>query len=373
MTTEAPNETPDPFPPTPDPVEARPGVTRRSLTFGVSLLGATVLLAAMAVIPAPYAIRSPGPTEDVLGEDGDVPLIEISGARTFESSGQLRLTTVTLGGGPDYPVNVSQVLSGWFDPARSVRPVEETFPRGQTSQQVSQRSQQEMLSSQENATVAALTELGYEVPAVLTIAGTQEGLGADGVAREGDVITALNGEPVTTYDDLVDDLAAIAPGSDVTLGVDRDGEPLDLVITTTAAEGKDSAVLGVLIDPAFDYPVDVTIQIDDIGGPSAGTMFALGIIDKLTPEDEANGEVIAGTGTIDSVGVVGPIGGIEQKMHGALRDGASWFLAPEDNCPDVVGAVPDGLRVTRIATLAEARAAVEAIGRGEGDTLPTCS
>jgi len=129
----------------------------------------------------------------------------------------------------------------------------------------------------------------------------------------------------------------------------------------------------VLIDPTFDMPVDVTISIDDIGGPSAGTMFALGIIDKLTPEDEADGEVIAGTGTMDVTGAVGPIGGIRQKLAGAERDGADWFLAPAGNCDEVVGHVPDGLRVVRVATLHEARVAMEAIGAGEAGDLPTCA
>ena len=123
----------------------------------------------------------------------------------------------------------------------------------------------------------------------------------------------------------------------------------------------------MFIDPSFDMPVDVTISIDDIGGPSAGTMFALGIIDKMTPEDEANGKDIAGTGTIDVTGEVGPIGGIRQKLAGATRDGATWFLAPAANCDEVVGHVPDGLRVVRIATLHEAREAMTAIGAGRRD------
>ncbi|MNW62441.1 Lon protease 1 [compost metagenome] len=115
------------------------------------------------------------------------------------------------------------------------------------------------------------------------------------------------------------------------------------------------------------------IQIDDIGGPSAGTMFALGIIDQLTPEDEADGNVIAGTGTMSVEGNVGPIGGIQQKLYGAERDGATWFLAPESNCDEVVGNVPEGLNVVKIATLEDARDAMVAIGAGEGASLPTCT
>ncbi|WP_265520787.1 YlbL family protein [Oerskovia flava] len=348
-----------------------PPVTRRTMTLGVSLLVSTLLLAGLAVLPAPYAVRTPGPTEDTLGAQGDVPLIEIEGAETFPASGELLLTTVSVAGGPGYPANLTQVVQGWFQTSRSVGPVEEVFPRDRTREETEQQGQAEMVSSQENATVAALTELGYEVPATLTVAGAVEGTGSDGVVEEGDVITAMNGAQVLSYEDLIDDLALVTPGDEVTLAVERDGEELDLTVTTGDNDG--SALLGVYIDPAFDFPVDVTIQIDDIGGPSAGMMFALGIIDLLTPEDEAGGAIIAGTGTIGVEGNIGPIGGIRQKLYGALRDDATWFLVPSANCPEVDGNVPDGLQVARVATLSEARAAVTAIGAGEGDRLPTCS
>ncbi len=347
-----------------------PPVTRRSLTFGISLLVTTLLVAGLAILPAPYAVRSPGPTQDTLGEQDGTPLISITGAQTFDSTGELLLTTVSVAGGPGYPVNLGQVLQGWFDSSRSVRPVEEVFPTNRTQEETQEQGQAEMISSQENATVAALTELGYEVPATLVVQEAVPGSGSDGVVEAGDVIVALDGSPVETYQDLIDGLEAVAPGDDVTLGVLRDGTATDLEVTTT--DGGDTALLGVFIDPAFEFPVDVSIQIEDIGGPSAGTMFALGIIDQLTPEDEAGGEIIAGTGTMSVEGDVGPIGGIQQKLHGALRDGATWFLAPRANCQEVVGNVPEGLHVAAVSTLADARAAVVAIGAGEGGSLPTC-
>jgi Lon-like protease len=347
-----------------------PPVTRRTLTFGVSLLATTLLVAGLAVLPAPYAVRSPGPTEDTLGEQAGRSLISVSGAETYDSTGELRLTTVSVAGGPGYPVNLAQVVGGWLEGSRSVGPVEEVFPRDRTKEETEEQSQAEMISSQENATVAALTELGYEVPATLTVQGSSPGTGAEGVVQPGDVIVSLDGEAVPTYQDLIDDLAAVAPGDDVTLGVLRDGEETDLTVTTS--DGGDTALLGVFIDPAFEFPVDVDIQIDDIGGPSAGMMFALGIVDQLTPEDEADGVSIAGTGTMGVEGDVGPIGGIRQKLYGALRDGSTWFLAPAGNCPEVAGNVPEGLDVVRVATLAEARDAMTAIGAGEGGSLPTC-
>ena len=119
--------------------------------------------------------------------------------------------------------------------------------------------------------------------------------------------------------------------------------------------------------------VDVTMHVDDIGGPSAGMMYALGLIDKLTPEQETGGHVIAGTGTMAKDGKVGSIGGTRLKMLGAKRDGATWFLAPAANCDEVVGHVPEGLRDVVVSTLGEAYDALVAIGEGRGGDLPHCT
>ncbi|WP_342766627.1 YlbL family protein [Xylanimonas oleitrophica] len=362
----------------PEPAAPAP-VGPRALVLSASLLATALLSAVALVLPTGYAVRAPGPTEDTLGSQRvgsgqdarEMPLVEIEGAETYPASGQLRLTTVSVGGGPVSNVYAGDVLAAWASPARAALPVEAVFPAGVTQEQQREESAAQMTSSQENATAAALTELGYDVPATLTVAGTPEGSGAAGVVEEGDVVRSLDGRPVATHADLLGELDQVTPGDDVVLGVERDGRPQDLTITTT--DGGSRAALGILVSSQYDFPIDVSIRIEDIGGPSAGMMFALAIIDVLTPEDELQGQVVAGTGTMDVDGAVGPIGGIEQKLRGAVRDGAAWFLAPADNCPQVVGEVPEGLRVVRVATLAEARDAVEAIGAGRGEALPTCS
>lgn len=350
---------------------ALPAPSPRATTLSLAILVTLGIFAGLLFVPVPYAIGSPGPTQDTLGEQDGTPLIAIDNTPTYESTGELRMTTVAFAGGPGYPVTLPLVIRAWLSGSRVVSPVEAVFPPDRSQGEIDQRNQAEMISSQENATVAALEELGYAVPARLEVAGTVDGTGAVGVAAQGDVVVALEGSAVATYTALVEALSRVEPGRRVSLGIERDGAPLDLEIVTGERAGGGSQ-LGVLIDPRFELPVDVTIQIEDIGGPSAGTMFALGIIDKLTPADEADGVVIAGTGTMDVDGTVGPIGGIRQKLVGARRDGATWFLAPADNCDEVVGNVPGGLRVARVATLHDARAAMTAIGAGRGDTLPTC-
>jgi Lon-like protease len=371
---EPPPDEPAPGEATPDEPAFEPErVTPRALTLSVGMLASAVLLGVCAVLPAPYAVSSPGPTEDVLGEVDDEPLITISGAPTYDSTGELRLTTVSATGGPGYPSSTLGVIRGWASPWAVVQPREILFPDpDETQDEIDEQNSAQMVSSQENATVAALTELGYEVPATLVVAGTVEGSGAQGELEDGDVITAIDGAPLPDYQSLVTTMAAVTPGDDVTVTVHRQGEDIDVTVPTDAGDDG-TAQMGVYVDPDFDMPVDVTIHAGDIGGPSAGTMFALGIIDKLTEVDEASGEVIAGTGTIDVMGEVGPIGGIRQKLAGARRDGADWFLAPAANCGEVVDHVPDGLRVVRIATLEEALDHVEAIGEGETDDLPTCT
>ncbi|WP_370514073.1 PDZ domain-containing protein [Cellulomonas sp. JZ18] len=336
-----------PTPPGPaDPVlpaepPERPRATPRALVLSVGMLLTAALAGVLVVLPAPYAVTSPGPTRDVLGEADGTPLIQVEGAQTYPSSGELRLTTISGTGGPGYPSYVSAVLRGWASRTSVVRPVEEVFPPDATQEQIDESNTELMVSSQENATVAALTELGYDVPATLVVAGTVEGSDAEGRLEEGDVLTAMDGEALPDYQTLVRRLQDITPGDVVTLAVTRHGQETEVEVTTGEREDG-GAQIGVYVNPSFDLPVDVTISIDGIGGPSAGTMFALGIVDLLTPEDEADGEVIAGTGTIDVTGDVGPIGGIRQKLAGARRDGAAWFLAPRATASRSWGTCPTG-------------------------------
>lgn len=353
-----------------DPV--RPAATPRAFVLSGAMLVVSVLVGVLAVLPAPYAVNGPGPTRDVLGEVDGEPLIQVAGARTYPSSGELRLTTIAGTGGPGYPAYLANVVQGWFSRSSVVQPVEVVYPQDVTREQIDESNAGAMVSSQENATVAALTELGYEVPATLVVAGTVEGTDAEGRLEQGDVITAMDGTPLREYQTLVERLGELEPGATVTLTVTRHGADVDVPIVTGEREDG-GARIGVYIDPSFDLPVDVTINIEGIGGPSAGTMFALGIVDLLTPEDEADGQLVAGTGTMDVTGAVGRIGGIRQKLAGAARDGAAWFLAPDGNCDEVVGYVPRGMRVVPVATLHEAREALVAIGAGTGDDLPTCA
>jgi Lon-like protease len=332
---------------------------------------AVVLLSALALLPVPFAVESPGPVRNTLGTSGGVRLISVSGAPTHPARGSLDLTTVQVAGGPASRLDVLQVLTAWLSPTQEALPVEELYPAGATAKQVQAEGAQQMTTSQEDATAAALSELGIPVPTTLRVAGFPDGSKARGSLAEGDVVTSVDGRAVGDLRALRDALQAGPAGRTVLVAVQRAGRAVDVSVPTSAgADGR--VVLGVLVDPDFHFPVDVTIQVDRIGGPSAGMMFALGIVDVLTPGSMTGGRVIAGTGTVDPDGDVGPIGGIAQKMAGAAAAGATAFLAPAADCDEVVGHVPHGLRVVRVATLHEARTAVEALGRGSDRGLPTC-
>jgi Lon-like protease len=349
----------------------RPGLGPRAAMIVVSAFLAVLLGAVIALLPAPYVIYSPGPATNVLGSVGGRQLISVTGHQTYPTKGALDMTTVEIFGGPGRRLSLLEVAQAWVSRTDAVVPERQVFPAGQTKQEVEQETAAEMTDSQEQATAAGLRELGMTVPETIRVAQVQSGAPAASVIEVGDVITGINGTPATDSNVLREAITSLAPDTHVTVQVRRDGKQVDLSTTTTSSDGR--TVLGIGLDPEFKFPVAVSFGTKDVGGPSAGMMFALGIYDLLTPGALTGGTKVAGTGTIDSRGDVGPIGGIQQKLVGARKAGARWFLAPAANCDEVVGHVPDGLRVVRTSTLHESRLAVEAIAAGRGTSLPSCT
>ena len=361
-----------------DPGDPLPPAAIESRTV-VMLIGgfSAVLIATLAaLLPVKYAVLHPGPVLNTLGEvkvkGKATPLISISGRKTYPTSGQLDLTTVSVVGGPNRPITLVQVITGWLDRTAAVVPQEQVFTPGQTQQQSDAENQAEMVSSQESATAAALATLGIAVPTKLSVAGVAPTAPASKLLKDGDVIRSVNGQKITDLQKLRTLLEATKAGAEVEMSIQRKGVDRTLTVATIASPEDGRTVLGVYLDPTFSFPFSVKIQIEDIGGPSAGTMFALGIIDTLTEGDLTGGKKIAGTGTIDADGLVGPIGGIRQKLVGARNAGARYFLAPADNCDEVVKHVPDGLTVVKIDTLDHAEDAVKAIAAGKVSTLAGC-
>jgi PDZ domain-containing protein len=343
--------------------------TRRQLTLLIAVAGIAAAVLAAALIPVPYVILSPGPTLNTLGtRPGGKPLIQISGHRAYPTNGHLNLVTVSYQGGPLDGFNVFTALQAWLTPHEAVVPEQELFGTNQTQQQVARQDTQQMVSSQQIAEAAALCQIGIKFDTVDTVNFVETGMPATGVLRKGDVITAVDGRPVTCRTPAGTLIKARAPGAPVVLTVDRHGTTRKFRLKTADARG--SAVVGVGVLETYRFPFQVRINVGNIGGPSAGLMFALGIVDKLTPGDLTGGRFIAGTGEIAVNGAVGPIGGIQQKMAGARASGATVFLTPAANCPDTAGAVPQGLRVIKVSTLAGAVHALKALAAG--GNVPSC-
>jgi len=346
-------------------------MSRRSLTLLIASVGTAVAIAVSVLVPVPYVILGPGPTLNTLGKDSSgQPLITISGHASYPTTGHLNLVTVSYQGCAGNRFNIFTALVAWLNPHQAVVPEGEICPAGQTQKQTQEQDTQEMTSSQSTATAAALTQLHIPYTTVVVVVQPERGFPAYGVLKAGDVITKVDGQPVTSQGGLTRLIYAHPAGSTLTLTIIRDGQSRQVQVGTRQSGGH--PVMGVQITERYEFPFQVKISVGDIGGPSAGMMFSLGIIDKLTKLDLTAGRFIAGTGEITARGQVQPIGGIQQKMVGARNAGATIFLTPTANCADTKGAVPAGLRLVKVSTLNQAVTYLEALESGHPNSVPSC-
>ena len=345
-------------------------VTRRGLTLVVSAALALLLTALGSRLPVPYVALAPGLVADTLPEGEEPGLIRVEGREAYPTEGRLALTTVDV----VTPLTLVTAVRGWFSERYAVVPREQVFPPGQTAEETRSTNLASFTSSQVSATAAALTELGVAYTPVVGVGQVAPGAPADTELQVGDALLAVDGDPVT-------DLASVAalvggrqPGDPVTLRIRRGDEEREVTLTTQRADDG-RPVIGVvpgIVDLEYGFDVDIVLpeSLPEIGGPSAGLMFALGIVDTLTPGALTDGRSVAGTGAIDTAGSVSPIGGIRQKLIAAREWGADVFLTPAANCAAAVGGVPEGLRLLRVETLSDAVDGLEQLAAG-GDP-PGC-
>jgi PDZ domain-containing protein len=351
---------------------------RRTVTLSVSALLLVGFGVGTFVQPVPYAQETPGPTFDVLGSYDATPLITISGHPTYPTTGQLRMVTVGVSA-ESYQMPIGAAIQGWLSTDQSILPKEIIYPPNTTQQQSDTENAVEFSDSQNEAVSAALGALGIKPTGVATeVAAVTPGSPADGKLQVGDQIDSVNGTAIAkTGDNGINQVRslveALTPGQKATFVITRGGAE-QTITTGTASEpdsnGKAEAVVGVSLESENLFPFAVDIQLNGVGGPSAGMMFALGIIDKITNGDLTGGRVIAGTGTIDASGNVGAIGGIQMKTQGARRDGATVFLAPAANCAEAKANLPAGLELVQVSTLKDALNALADLRAGK--TPPLC-
>ena len=352
---------------------------RRAVAAGSFIL-VVALIAAVFLVPVNAVIEAPGPTWNVLdnGSSSDQDVLKVSGTETYPTEGALRMTTVSVSGCPGYPVTTADLIAAWFSADKRIVDRNEVCPQDQSAEQVEETGKAQMTASQDSAVIAALVETGKAGAMHLTVTEVTEQQTSTKV-QAGDVLETITPEggqttTITSFSQLRELMTTIAEGTRVTLGVRRGDQQVAAALTTIAPqEGTTGSLLGLSLKISVDSQVDATFGLSDVGGPSAGMMFALGVVDEITPGALTGGKDISGTGTIDINGQVGPIGGIQQKMAGARKAGSTFFLAPTSNCDEVKGHEPEGMKVFAVGTLHEAVTATKAIASGDTSGLATCS
>ncbi|MEU1196073.1 PDZ domain-containing protein [Streptomyces sp. NPDC005813] len=360
---------------------------RRTATMLASTLILIALLCAGVFIKVPYSEMSPGPTVNTLGEHDGEPVLQISGHKTYPATGHLNMTTVRVTSA-DYNMNLVEAVYGWLAHDNKVVPHDTLYPDGKTEEQSTQENAEEFSQSQESAKVAALKELDIPVKSWVIVSTVLKGSPAEGRLHAGDVIKAVDGTAVKAPEDVAKLVTEHKPGEKVVFTIVPAKEQAaaekenrtatgtkDVTITTAKSDdgGTQRAIVGISAGTDHTFPFTIDIKLADVGGPSAGLMFSLGIVDKLTPGNLTGGKFVAGTGTIDDNGKVGPIGGIEMKTVGARQKGAEYFLTPQDNCAAAAKDTPSGLTLVKVDTIDDALNALKDIKSGNTAALPKCS
>ena len=351
-------------------------MNRRSLASLLVFSLLVLLLATAVFLPVPYVTESPGPTVNVLGSSAGKPIISVKGHRTYKTDGDLRLTTVSVTN-PTHKIGLGEALTAWFDGARAVYPRDVIYPPEQSAEDVETQSAVEMVSSQDLAIAAALHELGYKLPLRVEIVDVTKGAPADGKLETRDRVVSVNGTEITDVEQVTDAIQKTGVGKPSKMVVRRDGKTKTVTVTPKASpDDPKKAVVGVQVQPGYDFPFDVSVRLgEDIGGPSAGLIFSLGVYDTLTPGSLSGGSDIAGTGTITAKGRVGPIGGIQQKIVAAADAGAKIFLVPPANCDSALKAdvTKDDITLVKAPTMHSAVTSLKSYARDPNAKLPACS
>lgn len=357
MTTDSPQTT---------PATAGRGGRVRSLALGavpVLLLGLAVNTTTIPgtdfSLAVPYAAEGPGPTFNTLGEVDGQEVIEVTGTETDETEGNLDMTTVSV----RTNMTMAQAFGRWLFTEDTLVPIDHIFPEDVDPEKVRQSNEAAFTESESAATIAAMNHL--DRPTEVVVARVLEDTAATGVFEDGDAILAVEGEPVQRPSEVAEYAQAKKPGEDITFTVRRDGQEREIDLTLGELEENPGVgAVGILMTSQPGGGVEVDYNLQDVGGPSAGMMFSLAVIDKLSPGELNGGRYVAGTGTITPDGTVGPIGGIAHKVSAAQEEGAELFLAPADNCAEAVSRDHGDMVVASVANLDEAIDAMDVFAAG---------
>ncbi|MFI5505584.1 PDZ domain-containing protein [Corynebacterium kutscheri] len=281
-------------------------------------------------LTVPYAAEGPGPIFNALGQINGTDVVEINGTPLDKTTGELNMTTVSVRTG----MTLAQVVSRWLIDGDTIVPIEHIFPQGSSEEEVQEANQLAFSSSEAAATIAALTYLGIDVGT--EVVALSQGSAAEEVLEIGDKIVAIDGSTEVSPEKIKNHVGGKKPQEKITLSIERKNQTRDVTLVLGEnPQDKTKAFLGISMTAVPKDGISVDYHLEDIGGPSAGMIFSLTVIDKLSPGELTQGKKIAGTGTIYEDGTVGPIGGINHKIEAAVNAGVEVFLAPQSNCASV--------------------------------------
>jgi PDZ domain-containing protein len=326
----------------------------------VALVPIVVFGVLLAVVTVPFVSLGPGPTFDTLGEVDGKQVVEIEGTQTHPTSGHLNMTTVS----QRDDLSLGEALTLWLSGQEQLVPRDLVYPPGKSREEVDKANNADFKNSEDSAEYAALGYLKY--PQAVTIATVSDPGPSLGKLKAGDAIDMVNGKPMANVEQFTTYLKNTKPGEVVTIDFRRKNEPPGVAqITLGSNKDRDYGFLGVAVLDAPWAPFLVDFNLANVGGPSAGLMFSLAVVDKLTTGDLVGSTFVAGTGTINVEGKVGPIGGITHKMAAARAAGATVFLVPAKNCYEASADSPAGLRLVKVETLTGAVDALHALTAGK--------
>lgn len=299
------------------------------------------------------AVIAPGTTADI--ED----FVDVANHPAYASDASISLVSVRTSFAP----SLFEVIGGWLDGALEVVDITDILGE-RTVAENREAGRLQMDQSTQIAVAVALEHLGYEImsPIGARVVRVVPGAPAHEALRIGDIVQRVDDTAIETAQQLSDTIKANEPGTEATLtALDPDGQIRNVAVTLAERDGV--TLLGVIVTTHVEFeepPIDVTLNIENIGGPSAGLAFTLSVIDALTPEPLTGNLDIAATGTIHHDGTVGPIGGVPQKSHAVVRAGTDLFLVPASQVEEAIAIAEPSVAVAGVETLADALAVIEA-------------
>lgn len=341
------------------PTSTLGGVNRRILTLLVALVPIVAFGVALSVVTVPFVALGPGPTFDTLGEVDGKQVVDIEGTEVHPTSGHLNMTTVS----QRDALTLGEALTLWMSGREQLVPRDLVYPPDKSKDEVDEANSTDFRQSEDSAEYAALLHLKY--PMAVTVETVNDDGPSKGKLADGDAIDYVNGKPVADLDAFQAIIKDTKPGEQVVLDYRRrNGDIGSATITLGKHPERDQGYLGVAVLDAPWAPFTVDFNLANVGGPSAGLMFSLAVVDKLTTGNLNDGKFVAGTGTITGDGKIGPIGGITHKMLAAKDAGASIFLVPAENCEEAKTAHDDDLELVKVETLDQAVAALNTLSAG---------